>query len=448
MFCPETGSAESADAVIELCQRGRKRGFAAVLATQRLANLSKQAAAQCANVMVGPTFIDIDRKRACEILGVPSDRKMLKHLMDLAPGQFWCVGAAFDPGALSLAQIGPVQTHHPEIAGGKKAALGPPPAPEKVRAMLSKLEDLPQEAADEASEKDRLRARVIELDKRIIRLSTDLAAAKQGAGVPDTQVQKREADWQQRFDDLKRDRDRLAKAMALIGGAVDGLGDLQAAGRAADQILRLVNQHDKGEYQGDLAPGPIAAAAPPSPSISSHSVPRRGISVGNVATRVDSGDHHLRSGARRMLEVMARHHPMVMTRSQLATLSGYGPKGGTFGTYLSDLKRGDFIQINGREVRITDRGLAACGTVAGALTADEILETWRNALRSGARAMLDLLVEAYPGGMSRAELGEKAGYEVSGGTFGTYLSDLRRNGLVEDRHGLLRASDTLFMGER
>ena len=45
-FCPEKGQAESASAVIDLATRGRKRGFCAVLATQRLSKLHKDAAAE------------------------------------------------------------------------------------------------------------------------------------------------------------------------------------------------------------------------------------------------------------------------------------------------------------------------------------------------------------------------------------------------------------------
>ncbi len=47
-YCPERGAAEaeSKDAVMALCTQGRKRGFTAVLATQRLAKLHKDAAAE------------------------------------------------------------------------------------------------------------------------------------------------------------------------------------------------------------------------------------------------------------------------------------------------------------------------------------------------------------------------------------------------------------------
>src|SRR4051812_19327979 len=57
-------------------------------------------------------------------------------------------------------------------------------------------------------------------------------------------------------------------------------------------------------------------------------------------------------------------------------------------------------------------------------TTEELLAQWRSALKAGARQMLDLLVDAYPDGLSRAELAERSGYEITGGTFGTYLGTL------------------------
>ncbi len=48
IYCPERGSgeAESTDAVISLMSQGRKRGYAGIIATQRLSKLHKDAAAE------------------------------------------------------------------------------------------------------------------------------------------------------------------------------------------------------------------------------------------------------------------------------------------------------------------------------------------------------------------------------------------------------------------
>jgi DNA helicase HerA-like ATPase len=60
-FMPESGEGES-DAkseMLSLCSDGRKYGYCAILATQRLAKLDKSGASELTNVMIGPTFIKL-----------------------------------------------------------------------------------------------------------------------------------------------------------------------------------------------------------------------------------------------------------------------------------------------------------------------------------------------------------------------------------------------------
>lgn len=455
--CPEKGEAESAGAVIELCQRGRKRGFACLLATQRLANLSKQAAAQCANVMVGPTFMDIDRKRACEVLGAAGDRKLLGDLMALRPGQFWCVGDAFDPGALSLVRIGAVRTHHPEIAGGKAVQPGPPPAPEKVKAVLSKLADLPREVADEANERDALRHKAAELQREVIRLEREVAAARQGdrSGMDLDAFQRREMAWQQRVD-------QALAALAALRDAIKDVPDhLLAASRAFTQAPKQFPRieapklpgwviEEQGRCRDRVASPPGSGAgrrtlgrpdrpapAVPSPAISRHSAP---------LSSMPSGDHDLCAGERRMLEALWRSYPATLLLSQWGTLSAYSIKSSTFKVYARALKRKGFIALDGRQVEITEAGRDLFPAVAIPLSPGETLERWRRALVDGERKMLDALVEAGRSGLSISELGQQIGRSLSSSTFKVYLRKLKRNGLVEESGGILRASDTLFLG--
>ena len=147
-----------------------------------------------------------------------------------------------------------------------------------------------------------------------------------------------------------------------------------------------------------------------------------------------------------MLETLVRHHPMKMTRSQLGTIAGFAARGGTFGTYFGTLKRRGLVVEDRDGLQLTSEGLReGGGTPARPQTTDEILETWRRALRAGERRMLDVLLEARPNRLTRAELGIRSGFESSGGTFGTYLGSLRRNGLVDVDGDQVRVSETLFL---
>ncbi|HCB74571.1 MAG TPA: ATP-binding protein, partial [Sphingomonas bacterium] len=60
----------SLGAMTNLMCRGRKRGLAGVIATQRLAKLAKNVAAEASNFLMGRTFLDIDMARAADLLGM------------------------------------------------------------------------------------------------------------------------------------------------------------------------------------------------------------------------------------------------------------------------------------------------------------------------------------------------------------------------------------------
>ena len=155
----------------------------------------------------------------------------------------------------------------------------------------------------------------------------------------------------------------------------------------------------------------------------------------------------LKAGARRILETFARHYPMRMTKAQLGTLAKFKITGGTFQTYWSTLKRAGYVDEAGGECWITDAGLAYVGHVPREpMTTEELLDQWRDALKAGARQMLDVLVAYYDAPLTKDQLAEHVNMTVSGGTFQTYLSTLRRNGLVEVNGNEVRASDTLFIG--
>src|SRR5260370_4432259 len=111
-FCPEKEQSEASSAVIDLATLGRKRGYCAILATQRLSKLNKDAAAECNNKLIGRTTLDVDMKRASEELGFTSQEQAMR-LRNLAAGEFFAFGPAISPEAIQVA-IGSVQTTHPQ----------------------------------------------------------------------------------------------------------------------------------------------------------------------------------------------------------------------------------------------------------------------------------------------------------------------------------------------
>ena len=114
MFAPAAGGDVSDDvrklslgSMTNLMCRGRKRGLAGVIATQRLAKLAKNVAAEASNFLMGRTFLDIDMARAADLLGL--DRRQAEMFRDLPRGAFVALGPALTKRPVKV-QIGTVET--------------------------------------------------------------------------------------------------------------------------------------------------------------------------------------------------------------------------------------------------------------------------------------------------------------------------------------------------
>ena len=128
IFAPAAGAEVSEEvrraslgAMTNLMSRGRKRGLAGIIATQRLAKLSKNVAAEASNFLMGRTFLDIDMQRAADLLGM--DRRQAERIRDLQRGHFLGLGPAISRRPVAV-HIGEVRT------GGKNAAEGLMPLPQ------------------------------------------------------------------------------------------------------------------------------------------------------------------------------------------------------------------------------------------------------------------------------------------------------------------------------
>ncbi|WP_343519378.1 DUF87 domain-containing protein [Sphingomonas sp.] len=118
-------------AMTNLMCRGRKRGLAGVIATQRLAKLAKNVAAEASNFLMGRTFLDIDMARAADLLGM--ERRQADTIRDLARGEFLALGPAITRRPISV-RIGEVKTGSKAVS--PKLTPLPTAAAEDLRDML------------------------------------------------------------------------------------------------------------------------------------------------------------------------------------------------------------------------------------------------------------------------------------------------------------------------
>ena len=128
-------------AMTNLMCRGRKRGLAGVIATQRLAKLAKNVAAEASNLLMGRTFLDIDMVRAADLLGM--ERRQAEQIRDLERGHFLALGPAISRRPVAV-KIGPVRTSARSVVSG----LMPPPtsSPEEMEELLHAQPDEPDAA--------------------------------------------------------------------------------------------------------------------------------------------------------------------------------------------------------------------------------------------------------------------------------------------------------------
>ncbi|MHB2168751.1 helicase HerA domain-containing protein [Alsobacter sp. R-9] len=123
----------SLGAMTNLMCRGRKRGLAGVVATQRLAKLAKNVAAEASNFLMGRTFLDIDMARAADLLGL--EKRQAEMFRDLERGRFVALGPALSRRPVPVA-IGPVETRE-RSTSPKLMPMPEAPAPDAQDLILA-----------------------------------------------------------------------------------------------------------------------------------------------------------------------------------------------------------------------------------------------------------------------------------------------------------------------
>lgn len=132
----------SQQAVANLMCRGRKRGLAGIIATQRLSKLHKNVAAEASNFLLGRTFLDIDIARAADLLGL--QRAQAEEIRGLSRGEFLGLGPAIARRPLKV-KVGGVMT---QGRAGPEKGLTALPA---INAVEMQNLMLAEDADDEAS---------------------------------------------------------------------------------------------------------------------------------------------------------------------------------------------------------------------------------------------------------------------------------------------------------
>ncbi len=411
MFCPEAGKAESAGAVIDLATRGRKRGFALIAATQRLAKLHKDTAAELLNKLVGRTGLDVDVKRAADELGM-TPKEAMEKLRPLSAGEFYTFGPALSLSVRRL-KVGSVSTTHPKA--GDRALRAPPKPTAAIVAVLPKLADLPKEAETEARSIEELKRELANTRREL----TQTKNAKPGASKEDLQA---------------------AETRGYDRGRSAGESEVQRTAAAALKGLKATLHQAVDSALSDIPVLPSSRATP-APALRIAPIPRLQPKPA-TPPRITNGSGSISSAARKILGVLSQF-PDGCPAGKLTLLTGY-KYSGSFQNALSELRTDGLIEGSNTEtMRITDGGMDH-GPFPELPQGAELTRYWINhpSFSKAAKLILGKLVEG--GEMTADELCAATGYSYSG-SFQNALSELRTAGvLVGKNTGAMSVSSEIL----
>ena len=440
VFCPEKGAGESeaSEAMIGLATRGRKRGFACIFATQRLGKLRKDAAAELLNVMIGGTFIDVDRKRAADALGVYGAdlHKFFDEIKVMERGYFYSLGPAVSLDRVLCHVLG-VETSHPE-AGSAKHAAEPPPPPEAISKLLPNLSDLPKAA----EEKTRTEA---ELRKEIRELRAQVRSAP--AGKP---VKIKVTDPRELKRVVREVEDEFGRKFSYVAHLnfktwQDGRRLLKALDEAAKAAARMFpDEAPKYEMpkRKEIPAGEIQHKGEPLQKKPVVQQPRPDVSSNGDSDLAPYQLDILRGLAD--LEALGRGD---VPNALAAVAAGKSGTSSTWERYRGKLQAQGLISYpSPGRIAITDNGRDLAPQSAEPLDNEELHAKCLKLLTPYQQDLLKALIIEYPALLTREELGEKSGKQSTSSTFERYVGQLKGMEIVTyPTPKTVKASDWLFL---
>lgn len=421
-FAPEPdgksgrGSAVSLSSVIDIAAKGRKRGYGLVLATQRVSKLSKNAAAECKNKIVGQAVLSTDLDRAAGDLGISRQGRAAfdAAIKVIEPGNFWALGRAITKEPMQM-RFGRVTTSHPEP--GRRKNTKPVPPTKKILHLLPQLADLPQEAETKAQTEEDLR-------KEIAALKLQLSTAP--AAEPETVIERVE---------VPVIPQEVRQAVKEVRTAMERPNDMR---QALNEMSMALDRLDEALRTTDSAPEPHVARVerrepPPAPRTITRVTPRHDESNGRAST--------LGRGERSILIAVAQHRGGV-SREQLTVLTGF--KRSTRDAYIQRLRAAGYVDLVGLKIAVTEAGVAALGRDYKPLPTGSALRAhWMQRLPEGERRILEIVSASYPQPVDREKLSTATGYARS--SRDAYIQRLSARKLVDAvGRGAVLASGTLF----
>lgn len=417
---------DSCSAVIDLMTRGRKRGYCGVLCTQRISKLHKDAVAEANNIMIGRTGLDIDMKRAAEILGFTNKKDMLS-LRDLEAGEFYVFGTAISK-YVTKAKVSEVKTTHPKVGMDLRKEIIKPT--EKVISILSKLKDLPQEADKKLREVSDYKKEINELNRqlRILKSSKPTAQIDEKALERAKQqgILTAQNEFNQTIKSMERDHKQLERKLNDIGRILD------------KEIPERREKSKLGIAFIDKIPLPRKVTHLTHKS----NTPVSNVNTAHTAYNVDTtqeGEYNLNLCARKLYSLLYQYSERSFSKPQIGVFTGYSHKSGGFSNAISNLRQLGLIEGSGNSFKVKEINPDA---QEFDFSKEVIISKLNKCEKEIYKVLLDNPYESY----TKEDLAEatETHYSFKSGGFSNAISRLNTLGLIERNDGMIKLNPELL----
>lgn len=422
MFAPQRLSDKDGEAAKLLgmmetvVRRGRIKGFIPWLITQRPAVLSKDVLSQVDGLVAFKLTSSQDRDALSAWVEGTADKDDWKAMradlpaLERGSGMVWIPARGMFEKVAFPAKFTFDSSRTPKRGEKKSAAALQPLDLGALKQRLSTVD-----AETKANDPKALRAEIARLQREMAGLGIDQTAIQEAyeRGINSANDQWRA--WQTKIGPIVR---QALDASNALAEAVGSLRNLTAA-----PLLKIT------ESKSGSPAKPAPTRAPPAPTVARKPSPAA------------NGDGNLPKGERLCLTAIAQQ-PNGITRQHLTVITGY--KRSTRDAYIQRLReKGCIDESRGGRIVMTDVGAEMLGPFdplpTGAALQDHVLST----LPEGERAVLALLIPAYPDGVDRDTISNETGYKRS--TRDAYIQRLSTRELVDTHHsGVVVASQDLF----
>lgn len=449
------GVALSTKRVAGMAKRGRKRGYAVLIGTQRISDVNKSVLSQCRNKMIGYADLDIDLKRSARAIGLRGEDGE-DAIEALERGQFFMRGPAIGRQTIKV-KVGPIKTNIERTTKKGMPRHAPPPSSKLRKLLAAELTDLAAQAKEDLRDREQLRARVRELEAKLKKApqaappapaakspsKTELAAARAEGRTEGLQAAREAIQVARDLEERVRVYRRVISTAYPIANRLNHV--LESTGITSDppkvpRLLGATKAHSESEVYSKSpalhALEQLKKARAPLPPRVLHAEPTQ-VSIG--------GEKKLGKCHLAILKFLVNRPDQTFNRAQVAGWIGYSVKSSMFDKALSTLRSAGLIHGPGDALKIHD--VIQAREILGPAAEEPdrpYADLWREKLGKCDLAIFDALSARPDEAVPKQELAEQIGYSSKSSMYDKALSSLASKKLIKRVHGGVQINEELL----